>query len=150
MQHSCERNRNQAKANIYPTNPTNYKPPGIGQIKTNGVMFGEIMMTDDGYGHCVKTFTDLYQCKGVPVGYTGNKKENQNFQECKNWWDPKTPECKSCKLAFPNIQIQSFRVWVAQDTGHFFYNRVQYIDINGNLGPVDNYGNLLEFDTKIC
>ena len=105
MQHSCERNRNQAKANIYPTNPTNYKPPGIGQIKTNGVMFGEIMMTDDGYDHCVKTFTDLYQCKGVPVGYTGNKKENQNFQECKNWWDPKTPECKSCKLAFPNIQI---------------------------------------------
>ena len=144
MQHSCERNRKKAYQNAY---VPPYIDPNKDQQPVNGVMFREdiTLMYDDGQGHCVKTFSDLFQCTGVPVGYTGGQYEN--FQQCKNWWPPKTG-CRSCKLEYPNAE--KFQVWVDQQTGHFFYKEVYYIDANGNLGPVDKNGNLHTFNTDTC
>merc|ERR1712165_549386 len=113
MHHSCERNRLLAN-----------KETGV-----NGVLFGEVSAGFDpaSGNHCSKKFTELYQCTGVPTGYTTSQKEN--FSECKSWWT-KGQGCKSCKKTYTDAQ--RFYVEVDQNTGHFEYTKVQYEDSKGN------------------
>jgi len=116
MHHSCERNRLQAKKGKFET--------GV-----NGVLFGEVSagFYPASGNHCSKIFTELYQCTGVPTGYTTSQKEN--FSECKSWWTT-GQGCKSCKKTYTDAK--HFYVEVDQTTGHFEYTKVQYEDSSGN------------------
>ena len=136
MQHSCERNRKQAEK-LSKQNKL-IKDIYKAQTPVNGVLFGEI---SSGYipgtsvGNCSKTFSELYQCTGIPATYTGSKKEKENFVECKQWWQNKRG-CTSCKIKYPDAQ--EFIIEIAQSSGHFFHKNVQYVDSNGFTQSFDS------------
>merc|ERR1712038_679763 len=119
MHHSCERNRIEAKKDVK-------KQTGV-----NGVLFGPVSTGYDpaSANKCSKVFTDLYQCTGVPNTYRGNPSEKENFSDCKSRWVT-GQGCKSCKKTYTDAQ--RFYVEVDQNSGHFEYTKVQYIDSSGN------------------
>ena len=130
-QHSCERNRLQATK--YNKNP---QKPYDKQYGENGVFFDEITTSrQPSSGNCEwLEFKELWQCRGVPQKYT-KKYKAIDWAKCDNDWiaNQGCYNCSSTLLLHKYPQAKSFITKVDPITGHFHYDKVQYIDVNNNL-----------------